>query len=452
MLAFSQNGDQPAHQQQRRQQLPTQPSGALFRSLPWICRYLKLLLWSPRQAKRAYFQDVFGVLRRLREHPYLQPCGRMYRGVAALCLRGMLDDLLWLFPEEGDAKFQSRTKSKKLESKTWMDASLDATLGEDILWANENLGRRYLEVTVPDLSYLESVVCVSVKTVISAHAMKAVKKIRPTAPSSSLGANAGPATRVTPGWLADGTGPGDAPAGTTGGRGESSKGTSVDVSSTVIGGNEWSNPDKPDEKADTNRARNDVAKASMATARSNEETLKELERVFLDQYSTSARVTDVKLRDFVTWCSDAVARQGIAAGLDAAATSHLKSAVGDVLTEARGMVAQRKLEASKLALAARASALRDACASIEEQAAAKHYRAVKGPSVEALKRRVIDSSKSSADILLPQAWGEHVKMTAAAIVARRAEAASTRQLLAELKRVGLSEAKAAVDAEMKTKE
>ena len=50
------------------------------------------------------------------------------------------------------------------------------------------------------------------------------------------------------------------------------------------------------------------------------------------------------------------------------------------------MVAQRKLEASKLALAARASALRDACASIEEQAAAKHYRAVKGPAVEALKQ------------------------------------------------------------------
>jgi hypothetical protein len=389
--------------------------GTLFRSLPWICRYLKMLSWDSRQARSAYFQSIFGVLRRIRSHPYLQPCGRMYRGVASLCLRGMLDDLIWIFPEESCSHMPVHLELS-------VDDKIDATLGEDILWANENMGRRYLEVTVPDLSYLESVV--SVKTVKSSQTVKAVKKIRPTAPiTTAKGIQPETAgARIVPSRLGgrpDSTG--------NGGEYEPGMGGSSGAT-TSTSGSEW---------GDTYR--------KAASSNSKEETIKELERVFLDQYSTSSRVTDLKLRDFVTWCSDAVARQGVASGLDAAGALLRQKVLDGLIMEIRDFVRQKRGEVSK-------GSLQEACAAMEDHFAAEYYSTVKGPALQALKKNIVDSSKSSAEILLPQAWGEHVRMTAAAIVARRAQAAGSRQLVAELKQIGKSKTRSTIDAAIKKKD
>ena len=400
--------------------------GALFRSLPWVCRYLKMLSWDSRQLHSAYFKSIFGLLGRIRSHPYLQPSGRMYRGVASLCLRGILDDLIWIFPEQscGDVSMN-----------TVVDEKIDATLGEDILWANENLGRRYLEVTVPDLSYLESVV--SVKTVKSLQTMKAVKKIRPTAPITTAsggsqpgtkGAGNGSGTRILPSRL---------------GERLDRNGNDLEYVSETDGGSGAAATAGSSGWGDTDREAEDVDRKE-GSSNSKEETIKELERVFLDQYSTSSRVTDLKLRDFVTWCSDAVARQGVAAGLDAAGALLRQEALDGIIKEIKDSVRQKRGEVGK-------GSVQEACASMEDHFAAKYYSTVRGPALQALKEAIMDSSKRSSDILLPRAWGENVRMTAAAIVARRAQVAGSRQLVAELKQLGRSKTRLTIDAAIKKK-
>lgn len=400
--------------------------GALFRSLPWICRYLKMLSWDSSQARSAYFKSTFGLLRRIRSHPYLQPSGRMYRGVASLCLRGMLDDLIWIFPEEACDNVSMNM--------VVVDDKIDATLGEDILWANENLGRRYLEVAVPDLSYLESVV--SMKTVKSTQTMKAVKKIRPTAPITvrggrpeTAGAGNGPGARIIPSRLGGSSE-------TNGNRDEYHSGMdSSSGAAATAGGSGWGDMDGEGEDAH----RKD------GSSNDKEDTIKELEQVFLDQYSRSSRVTDLKLRDFVTWCSDAVARQGVAAGINAAGALLRQKVLEGLIKEIKESVRHKREEFSK-------GDLQEACAAMEDHFASKYYSAIKGPALQALKKNVVDASKRSANILLPQAWGEHVRMTAAAIVARRAQAAGSRQLVTELKQLGRSKTRSTIDAAIKKKD
>ena len=398
--------------------------GALFRTLPWICRYLKMLSWDTRQASSPYFKAIFGLLKHLRGHRYLQPSGRLYRGVGSLCLRGMLDNLMWIFPDAFDGRMSTNV--------VIVDDKIDATLGEDVLWANENLGRRYLEVAVPDLSYLESVI--SVKAFKSWQTMKAVKKIRPTAPISVAGSSRLDA------WQGRNENGGDAghlPS-RLALRSSGKEDPADHEPGARIGSSAAPNTSSWDRDGEEDKDRADPS------SRSKDDTIRELERVFLDQYSTSSRITDVKLRDFVTWCSDAVARQGIAAGLDVASNLRRQKVLLDIVMEIKESVRQKKEKASK-------DILQDACAAIEDHFAAKYYAAIKGPALEALKEKTVSSSKRTSDILLPHAWGEHVRMTAAAIVARRAQSAATRQLLAELKRLGRSNTKYAIDATLKGK-
>ena len=78
---------------------------------------------------------------------------------------------------------------------------------------------------------------------------------------------------------------------------------------------------------------------------------------------------------------------------------------------------------------------------IEDQFSASYYRVLQSAALSALREKIKQCSKHSAAILLPDSWGIHVKMTAAAIIARRAESAGMRQLESELKKVSLSRTK-----------
>eukprot|EP00889_Picochlorum_renovo_P005081 jgi/Picre1/32111/NNA_007459.t1 len=70
---------------------------------------------------------------------------RSFRGIACLSLRSILDDLAWQFQP-----YMERADTPGGQTKAWVDS----ILREDIVWANANLGRRYVETACPDLSSL----------------------------------------------------------------------------------------------------------------------------------------------------------------------------------------------------------------------------------------------------------------------------------------------------------
>ena len=251
------------------------------------------------------------------------------------------------------------------------NAWMDIILREDIVWANASLGHRYVEIACPDLSSLEKILSKkSLGFLNSTQVPRRVRKITPTAPSQ------------------------------------------VTQPSTVLVGK----------------------KETASKPISQQQVLTELEKVFLDQYSTSTKVTDIKLRDFVAWCSDVIARKGVAAGLDQAATScsdifenEMKNqlepfAASCIIRQtngtSKGRVDKQKLEA--------------ACTSADTLFLSTLYDTVRAASTKALRDTIHSCSKSVVDLLLPDAWGPCVKMTAAAIIARRAEAAGTGQCVTEL--------------------
>lgn len=344
--------------------------GNLYRYIPWICRYLKFLTWNRELCRTNYFKRLFGILQNIRQHPYLQPSSHCFRGIAPLCLRGMLDNFSWDFEDE-----MLNSKHDEIHVDT-----LDFALEDDIRWANTIIGRRYLEMTCPEVSYLRTIISSKVSpSVSSGQETKTRKKIRPTIPVQKE-FNVSSLPRIQIG-----------------------QDTSNAPSSQFI----------------------------------KEKVREKLERVFLDQYSNPALVTDVKLRDFVAWCSDAIARQGVSAGLEQASRLHIEEIskdMEDIVSQYKqeGQVSNQNIDKQKLRLLARG---------MEDHFAARYCRALQAASTAALQARITKDSKQSAEILLPDSWGTQVKMTAAAIIARRAESAGMRQLLSELKKVGLSRTK-----------
>ena len=350
--------------------------GNFFRYIPWVCRYLKFLAWNRELCSMPYFQRLFDMLQEIRCHHLLRPTSREFRGVAALCLRGILDNICWYFEPELESFRGSKVSTEQKNM-----GELESALRDDIQWANTVLGRRYVEMTCPDISYLQALISPA-----KAHGqeLKPRKKIRPTVPVHT-----------------------------------------ETVSSPLSTGS-------------LQRAR-DPAEAKKTK---QEHILEELERVFLDQYSNGSVVTDVKLRDFVTWCSDAVARKGVSAGLEQ--LSHqchddISKAIKDriIRLKQEGIIQNQRMEKQRMQLATRG---------LQDQFSDRYYRALQAESIAALRDAINQCSKQSAEMLLPDSWGRHVKMTAAAIIARRAESAGSRQLLSELKKVALSRTKKEIES------
>lgn len=346
--------------------------GNIFRYIPWICRYLSFLSWNRELCKMPYFRRLFSMIYEMKCHPYLQPKSEKFHGIAPLCLRGMLDNFCWYFEPEMEG-------IREAKHSTHVDCSgaLGIAIEDDIQWANTVLGRRYLEMTCPDISYLQALISPAKP---HGQEVKTRKKIRPTVPLQH-------------------------------------KAVSSPLSPGVKNGRE------PPE-------------ASSAEYRESK-VIEELERVFLDQYSNGSLVTDVKLRDFVSWCSDAVARQGVSAGLEQIHNQRddeISNNIQDKIAEYKqgGTFMAERMDKQRLQLVTQ---------EIEDQFSASYYRVLQSAALSALREKIKQCSKHSAAILLPDSWGIHVKMTAAAIIARRAESAGMRQLKSELKKVSLSRTK-----------
>ena len=269
-------------------------------------------------------------------------------------------------------------------------AGLDSAMRQDIRWASASLGHRYIDMTCPDLSYVESIFSVKSLSFASSQAFKTVKKIRPTVPSHQH--------------------------------------LNSKTKSPLVQVSDGSKPSRPTSK--------------------EEQIFKELERVFLDQYSTTAQITDVKLRDFVAWCSDAVARQGISSGLemasqisDQATLKNISDFIEDYAREIPAMSEGSGMSSAKI----KRQKIQLACRSMEGSFQLQYYRSIENRCMIEMENKIKHLAKTSSQILLPNSWGNHVKMTAVAIIARRAEAAASRQLLTELKKVSLAVIKAEIE-------
>ncbi|KAI8103989.1 hypothetical protein M9435_006515 [Picochlorum sp. BPE23] len=349
--------------------------GMLYKIMPWISRYLKFLSWNKKAAESLYFQRVFSIVGGIRRHPYLQARSRSFRGSACLSLRSILDDLAWQFQP-----YMERADTPGGQTKSWVDS----ILREDIVWANANLGRRYVETACPDLSSLGKIFSKkSIGSLDSTQVPRRVRKITPTAPS-----------QVT------------------------------QTSMTLVG-----------------------QKETTTTPVSHQQVLIELEKVFLDQYSTSTKVTDIKLRDFVAWCSDAIARKGVAAGLDQAVTSCCEIFENEMKEQLEQYAASCVISQTNNASKGRVDKqkLEAVCTSADNLFRSTFYDTVRDASIKALRDTIQKCSKSTVELLLPDAWGPCVKMTAAAIIARRAEAAGTGQCLTELPHLAQTRIRSALE-------
>jgi len=289
----------------------------------------------------------------------------------------MLDNFFWYFEPEMK-RFIGPNKGCLQDS----NEALGSALEDDIQWANTVLGRRYLEMTCPDISYVQALISPAKSL---GQEVKTRKKIRPTVPVQ----------RET---------------------------VSSPLSPVV------------------QNAREAIEAGSADNRR--EKVLEELERVFLDQYSNGSLVTDVKLRDFVTWCSDAVARQGVSAALERIGQQRDSGISKDIENKIlqykkEGRIGDKRMDRQELQLVTQG---------LEEQFSARYHRVLQNAAVTALQEKINQCSKQSAEILLPESWGRHVKMTAAAIIARRAELAGMRQLKSELKKVSLSRTKKEIES------
>lgn len=346
------------------------PPGNLYRYIPWICRYVKFLVWNRDLCGTTYFKKLFALLQEIRQHPFLRPESQEFCGIAPLCLRGILDNLSWYFDLEME-KLDGYTEFKNVDA-------LNSTIRDDIQWANTVLGRRYLEITCPDIFHLQASLSPATSR---GQEVKTRKKIRPTAPVKTGEA-------VSPPLLPD---------------------------------------TQSKDRADDNQ----------------EKVVEELERVFLDQYSNGSLVTDIKLRDFVTWCSDAIARQGVSTGLGQVSE---ESVPQDISQDMEDCLRQYRQEGKLQGQRTDKQKIRMMIRGLEDHFVARYCRVLQVSSIAALQNKVKHCSKESTEILLPSSWGSHVKMTAAAIIARKAESAGMRQLISELKKLASSRIKKEIDS------
>jgi len=343
-------------------------SGNLFRCLPWICKYVKFLVWDNETAELAYFQKIFSILRFLRFHPSLLPVSGLFMDLGALCLRSMLDDVAWNFPEYMD---QSSVPLSSFEIDK--DNQIIDILYDDIRWASSSIGDRYVEMACPLVVHAGVLLGSNNKIPrpFERSNPKTVKKIRPTMPKKL---------------------PQNIPV-----VGQNGEPASIPFSSS-------SSPEK-----------NTI--------------LQRLERVFLDQYSSSDSITNVKLREIVAFASDAIARQGVAAGLDIVqqdlqiivAPKEVDAMVNDMyqhsITINRGQGS--KFDRKKLI---------EDCMDHVADISSRLVKSMGNKPLESFQSRVNYCAKCSAEIFLPNEWGSSVKQTAAWIIARKASSLGIKQL------------------------
>ena len=344
-------------------------SGKIFRCLPWICKYIKFLGWDNTTAELAYFQKVFSILRFLRFHPSLLPVSGLFMDTGALCLRSMLDDVAWHFPEymdESTAPFSNYEIDKDQQQ-------IVDILYEDIHWANSSIGDRYVEMTCPLVIHAGILLGSNnrMPRPFDRTNPKTVKKIRPTVPKSlprskPVEQNGKP---LTPAPVSSGISP---------------------EQSTL---------------------------------------LQRLERVFLDQYSSSDSITNVKLREIVAFASDAIARQGVAAGLEVVQQD---LQICDMQKEVDGVL-NELIQYSTTLSGGNGSKLDrkeliEGCMNHASEISSRLSGSLKNSPIENFQSRINYCAKQASDIFLPNEWGSSVKQTAASIIARKAASLGMKQL------------------------
>ena len=349
-------------------------TGSIFKSLPWISRYLRFLLWSEDGLTVPYFEKTFQLLESIRQQECLLPQSLSFTGSAALCLRSMIEDLISSVEEY---------YSLKLDPKITSPASVNLSdcLEKDLAWAERRIGNRYLELACPSLVHLRGIFGSKVRQSNPSIALtKSVKKIRPTAPRKPDSALI--LSQVPP--VEDGG-----------------------VGSLMA--DPWK----------------DAHQSNM---------LLKLEQVFLDQYSSSDVVTDIKLREVVALCSDAIARQGIAAGIQEAFGSSYYEFVDKIKLEIEAFCVSMEGNIGQCPADTNVNRpfLRKAAIDIVDRHVPLFVHQAKKRSQDKLHEIVETCTRSTVKGLLPAQWGIQVHATAAAIIARRAESAGGKKLMEEL--------------------
>eukprot|EP00890_Picochlorum_soloecismus_P001931 jgi/Picsp_1/2739/NSC_00967-R1_protein len=343
-------------------------SGNIFRCLPWICRYIKFLVWDNETAELAYFQKVFSILRFLRFHPSLLPVSGLFMEMGVLCLRSMLDDVAWIFPEYMDQCTAPLSNNEIEKYQQVVDILYD-----DVQWANSSIGDRYVEMTCPLLIHSGILLGSNNKMTRPFERInpKTIKKIRPTIPK------------------------------------------------------------KQPQKMPVVEQNGKLASVTFSSAVSTEKStlLQRLERVFLDQYSSSDSITNVKLREIVAFASDAIARQGVAAGLEVVqqdlqicdVPKEVDSLVNELfqylttLNRGQGPKIDRKK-------------LMEDCMDHVTDISSRLVKSMENRPLERFQSRVNYCAKNAAEIFLPNEWGSSVKQTAASIISRKATSLGIKQL------------------------
>ena len=156
----------------------------------------------------------------------------------------------------------------------------------------------------------------------------------------------------------------------------------------------------------------------------------QLERVFLDQYSSSDAVVDVKLREVVSFCSDAIARQGVAAGLREV---HVTPSVEDLIRRRvqeimSSLGSDEPNEARNLDKAT----IRRKVYEDEGRFTVKLVSELLDRSKNSLAQQVLISSRKATEAIIPFSWGVRVRETAASIIERRSRRAAINQLMKEV--------------------
>ena len=361
-------------------------ASSLVRTVPWILRYLSMLLvLDPGAASHAYYQHTFRQLGALRSSPQLLPSSPAF-GPAGLCLRCLLDDF--------DAQH-----SGWLGLPTNNSGTTYLLLSRQVLEAaNDMIDARYFEVCCPSLVHCRRLFSTfvaataammadhpylgttdasynSTTTTPHGHGNQrpySIRRIQPTAPLSTSST-----TKATP----------------------------------VVG----VHPAPPQSIA--------ITQAQNSLHPHTDPIKVRLQQTFLQQYSDES--SPVKLKDVVEYAADVIGCNTATDAVSTVATAIIKSAIDTVVANTLATHTTTVVEHSPEQVGAYIDVLH---VEAEKETASAMQRVIERSREAAQEPIKIASARAVAGLLSPQ-LGKEVVATAAAVVAEAAAVACAGRLV-----------------------